>query len=91
MAKLVDLIGEHVSSLMESTTAELERMQPGPPGTRERSKRELNNIWKAIQSLPPDIQLSVIQSMAERSGHEDGEATLCETCDFLASRVNMKE
>ena len=88
MKPALDMVNDHMSEMADATYAEMDKMQPSPPGMRARSERELSNIWAAITALPKDVQLTVIQSMAERSGHKDGEEAACETCDFLRSRVN---
>lgn len=81
---------KHLQEQMKRTVSAMGRLQGDAPGTRTRTKREMNSNWSSLEALPREERQAMMVAMAERAGHADGEERLCELCKYLGSKAQEK-
>lgn len=62
-------------------------MQESPVGTRKRTPQERAAIWKQLQGMEKPERQGMMESMAQRAGHQSGEQVPCEMCNFIAEHA----
>ncbi len=85
-----DKVYEHFAEVMRNTKAQLKELQPAPHGFRKRTDGEKQKIVDTLSTLPKDLSNLVLNQMAERAGHVDGENRPCELCGFIADMIAKK-
>lgn len=82
-----EMVRDHVMDRMRGAKAELTKLQPVPLTSMNRPDDERRAFYKMLLALPKDIRQDTMQLMAERAGHQGGEAAPCSLCQFVASGV----
>lgn len=85
-----ELVYDHFSEVMRNTQERMKELAPAPYGFRPRSDKEKQKIVDTISSLPRETSDIVLNMMAERAGHVDGEQKPCELCGFIADMLARK-
>lgn len=81
---------DHLQEQMKRTLDVTSGLQTDRPGTRKRTTQEKNKLWNSLISLGREERQAILLGMAERSGHQDGEQSPCELCQFIASKAVEK-
>jgi hypothetical protein len=82
-SRLIDDAHKSARSMFDATKAELGKIQSAPVGKELRSKRELNDMIRALQAMPHDERQSKMEEMARVMGHQGSQMDDCGLCNFL--------
>lgn len=89
MDRYVDDLKTEMSSRLTGALETAKGMQSTPTGTVEVRKGERTKLFKRLHALPKEERQVFMEEMADKAGHQHGEAAPCELCRFLAEQMKV--
>ncbi len=68
----------------------MREMQKTPMGTEERSGAEQAALWRKMRLLPPEEFNKMMDTAAEKVGHQMGEEKPCAVCSFVTTHAERE-